>query len=232
MHSAPYPAIDFSKANLTDKNVFICGASRGIGQATAVSYAKAGASSIAIGARSDLKATEYAMRDAAKAAGKDPPKILQVAIEVTSKKSVDGAVQQIERDFGRLDVLIHNSDVLGSPAPIADSEPDDWWHIWEVNIRGPHLITRAFLPLLLKAGDKQIIYVSSVGAWLHMPGLSAYQPSKLALSRFTEFVDAEYADKGVLAFSIHPGNVPTTIMGPNGPREELKHGISVLLSIR
>ena len=122
---------------------------------------------------------------------------------------------------------MHNAGVFGAPALIADSDPETWWNTWDVNIKGPYLVTRAFLPLLLKGGEKQIVYVTSVGAWLTGATLSAYQTSKLALSRFTEFVIAEYGEKGIVAFSVHPGNVPgTDILGPEGPPEEIKHGKS------
>ena len=58
--------------------------------------------------------------------------------------------------------------------------------------------------------------MSSVGAHLIGPGFSAYQPSKLALVRFTEFLQAEYAAQGLTAVSIHPGNVETGILAPIG----------------
>lgn len=92
----------------------------------------------------------------------------------------------------------------------------------------PYLVARAFLPLLLKGGDKQMVNVSSVGAHLLNPGLSSYQPSKLALLRFTEFLCVEYGDKGLVAFCIHPGNVPTDIIkGPDGELpEHLKKSVS------
>ncbi|KAL9620356.1 MAG: hypothetical protein Q9204_008217 [Flavoplaca sp. TL-2023a] len=70
---------------------------------------------------------------------------------------------------------------------------------------------------MLKGGDKQIVNVGSVGAHCLVPGGSAYQPSKLAQLRFTEFICTEYGDQGVMAFCIHPGNVVTDIMGgPEG----------------
>ena len=88
--------------------------------------------------------------------------------------------------------------------------------------RGPYLVTRAFLPLLFKGGDKQIVFVSSVGSFLKSPNQSAYQASKLALLRFAEFLSAEYGDKGV-----HPGNIPgTDILGPGGVPEGMKHSKS------
>jgi NAD(P)-dependent dehydrogenase (short-subunit alcohol dehydrogenase family) len=96
---------------------------------------------------------------------------------------------------------------------IGDSSPEDWWETWNVNLRGPYLVTRAFLPLLLKGGDKTLVATSSVGAHLTNQGMSAYQTSKLAVLRLMEFVQAEYAEKGILAFAIHPGNVVTDIVG-------------------
>ena len=226
VHSDTYEAIDSSKANLRGKNVFICGASKGIGRAITLSFAKAGASCIAIGARSDQITLEKDIKDAAVAAKKVAPKVLQIKLDVTDQKSVERAAADIEKEFGRLDILIHNAGVLGNPAPIGDSDPENWWKTWDVNLRGPYLVTRAFLPLMLKEGDKQIVNVSSVGAHLTSPGLSSYQTSKLALLRFTEFVISEYGDKGVLAFSIHPGNIlGTDIMEAGEVPDAIKHGM-------
>lgn len=90
-----------------------------------------------------------------------------------------------------------------------------------INLRGPYLLSRTFVPLLLKSHLKTLINVCSVGAHLTTPGLSAYQTSKLAQLRLTEFLSAEYKDGGLIAYAIHPGNVVTDIMGPDGPPEEL-----------
>ena len=228
MHNDTYQAIDSSKANLRGKNVFICGASKGIGRAITLSFAKAGASCIAIGARSDQITLAKDIEDAAVAAKKLAPRILQIKLDVTDEKSVERAAADIEKEFGRLDILIHNAGVLGNPAPIGDSDPENWWKTWDVNLRGPYLVTRAFLPLMLREGDKQIVNVSSVGAHLTSPGLSSYQTSKLALLRFTEFVVSEYGDKGVLAFSIHPGNILGTDIIEEVP-DAIKHGMSYVI---
>ena len=91
-----------------------------------------------------------------------------------------------------------------------------------VNVHGPYLTTRACLPLLLKGELKTIINVASVGAHIVAPGLSDYQTSKLALVRFTEFVAKEHMDDGVIAFSIHPGNVPTDMVGGG---KDMREGI-------
>ena len=110
-------------------------------------------------------------------------------------------------------------------AKIAESDPEQWWNTWNVNLRGPYLVSRAFIPLLLKSsnGLKTIVNVSSVGAIVISPGLSAYQPSKTAVLRFSEFVAKEYAEEGLVCFAIHPGNVITDIFGADGPPKGMEH---------
>lgn len=159
-------------------------------------------------------------------AQRNPPKVLPIKLDVTSRQSVDDAASAVEKEFGKIDILINCAGVLSAMARVADSDPEDWWQTWTVNLRGTYLVTRAFLPLVLKGGDKQIVNVCSVGAHLVLPGLSAYQPSKLAQLRFTEFVCAEYGEQGVVAFCIHPGNIPTDIIGNlDDVPDEVKHGI-------
>ena len=90
-----------------------------------------------------------------------------------------------------------------------------------VNLRGPYLIARATLPLLLKSDLKTLINISSVGAHCVTPSGSDYQTSKLALLRLTEFIAQENADKGIIAFSVHPGNMLTDMV-KDSP-EGIKH---------
>ncbi|KAI0889384.1 NAD(P)-binding protein [Annulohypoxylon maeteangense] len=212
VHSDTYPAIDSAKANFNGKAVFISGASRGLGRAMAISFAKAGASMIAIGARSDLSTTAKEMKAAVASVGKPEPRILLVKFDVSDRKSVDEAADQVKKSFGHIDIVINNAGVLYI-SPIVDSDPDEWSKVFQINLVGPYLVARAFIPLLLEGSDKTIITVSSVGAHLKSPGLSAYQTSKLAVIRLTEFIATEYGNKGVLAYSIHPGNIPTNMLG-------------------
>jgi NAD(P)-dependent dehydrogenase (short-subunit alcohol dehydrogenase family) len=136
-----------------------------------------------------------------------------VHLDISSPSSVSAATSAIEKEFGNLDILLINAGILGTPALIGESDPDDWWKTWEINLKGPYLVTRSFLPLLLRGGDKTIVTTSSVGAHLTSSMMSAYQTTKFAVLRLMEFVQAEYAEKGVVAFTIHPGNVLTDIVG-------------------
>ncbi|KAH6723365.1 putative short-chain type dehydrogenase [Leptodontidium sp. MPI-SDFR-AT-0119] len=212
VHSDTYPGISPLSQPATNKSVFIVGASRGIGLAMAISYAKSGASQIAIGARSSLTSQKEAIISAAKKAGRSEPKVLAVKLDVSDQRSTEGAAQLIEKEFGKLDIVINNAGIIGVPAAVGDSAPDIWWETMTVNLKGPYLVTRAFIPLLLKEGDKTIITTSSVGAHLVTPGMSAYQTSKMGVMRLMQFVSEEYKEKGVIAFSIHPGNIMTNML--------------------
>jgi NAD(P)-dependent dehydrogenase (short-subunit alcohol dehydrogenase family) len=225
VHSDTYPAIDPTKANLTGKAVFVTGGSRGLGRMMVLSLARAGASYIAVGARSDLSRVAKDAEVAALSANRAAPKFLPINLDIADPKSVEDAAAAVEKAFGRCDIVVNNAGIIGDFALIGDSNPDAWWRVLEVNLRGPYLVSRAFLPLLLKTGDAYVVNISSVGAHLVGPTLSAYQTSKLSLLRFSEFLNAEYAGKGVISFAIHPGNIPTDIMGgPEGVPDNLKHG--------
>ncbi|KAL1986906.1 hypothetical protein VTN96DRAFT_5323 [Rasamsonia emersonii] len=212
-HHDTYPAI--AKSDQRGRVVLITGASRGIGRATAVSFAKAGAAGIAIAARSGLDEVEKEILAAAQEQQQTQPQILKLRLDVTDEASVANAVAQVEQTFHRLDILVNNAGYLEHWVPVADSDPAEWWKSWEINVKGVYLMTRAFLPLLLRSsnpdGQKTIVNVSSIGAHYARPGASAYQTNKFALLRFTEFLSVEYGSKGLLAFAIHPGGVPTEL---------------------
>ncbi len=93
-HHDTYPAISTSKADLSGRNVVITGASRGIGRATAISYAKAGASGIVILARSDLSSLKNELLQAAKDAGRAEPKVLSFAVDATDRAAVEEAADR------------------------------------------------------------------------------------------------------------------------------------------
>lgn len=203
--------------------MFISGASKGIGQKTALSYARAGASYIALGARSSLSAVEPEVLAAAKEAGHKPPKILLLTLDITSRASVVAATEAVAKEFnGKLDILINNAAVLEKWNPITETDEDEYWNSWEVNYRGVYWMTKSFLSLLLEEssgeGLKTIVNVTSAGAHNVRFGASAYQTTKFALLKFTEFIMVEYGPKGVLSFAVHPGGVPTA-MGLNMPKE-------------
>ncbi|ERF72992.1 hypothetical protein EPUS_08849 [Endocarpon pusillum Z07020] len=223
IHNDTYPAIHPANVSFAGKAVFITGGSKGLGRAMALSFAKAGASYIAVGARSDMSQLAKDVEAAAVSANRSAPKFLPIKLDVTEERSIEMAAAEVEKEFGKLDILVNNAGILGKHGLIADSNPEEWWQVLDVNVRGPYLVTRAFLPILLKGQDKFIVNVTSVGAHLVNPTLSAYQVSKLGLLRLSQLIYAEYSAQGVVSFCIHPGNSPTDIMGgPEGVADHLK----------
>lgn len=212
-HNDTYPFVDPIKSTLPpNSTVLITGASRGIGLATAISYAKAGAVKIGITARAaPPAATIDAIKAAAKSASKPEPEVLSLPLDVTSSDSITECAAKVRSSYGKLDILINNAGYLETFIPIVDSDPDEWWKTMTVNLRGPYLLCRAFIPLVLESDLKTVVNVSSIGAIRNRPGASGYQTSKSALLRVTEFADLEYAEKGLVCFAIHPGGVLTDL---------------------
>ncbi|KAI0108960.1 hypothetical protein GGR51DRAFT_115598 [Nemania sp. FL0031] len=220
-----YPYIDPEKqrADCTGKAVLITGGHKGVGLGVAVSYAKAGASKIAITTRAPLSKEEVEdFKDTMMTcAGSVRPDVdvedeVDVAVftmDVTDAASVREAAAQVKGRFGRLDILVCNAGFLARYDKILEGDEDEWWKSFDVNLRGGYLVTKAFLPLLLSSenGDKTIISMSSTGAMHFHQGGSSYQISKFALLRLVEFLMAEYADQGLLAYSVHPGGVTSDL---------------------
>ncbi|KAI6781126.1 uncharacterized protein J7T54_002482 [Emericellopsis cladophorae] len=211
-HKDTYPFINPAKANLAGKSVLITGASKGIGKATAISFAVAGCSKILLIARSDMADVEAAVKDAAKKANRCQPLVHSIKADITSDDSVKAASETAANMLdGSLDILINNAGYLEQWEPIAESKPSEWWWTWEVNIKGTYLVAHYFVPFLLKSTTKTLINITSGGAHVMFPGASGYQTSKFALCRLTEFIDKEYYQQGLIAISLHPGGIKTEL---------------------
>lgn len=226
VHHDTYPTIDPATNQnqpAWPRSVLITGAAKGIGRATAIAYAKSGAARIAVSARALQEAETVCAElvDEAKRIGRRPePQTLALQIDVCDRRSIDAAASTIQKAWGRLDILINNAAYLAPFVPLADGDESEWWYTWEVNIRGIYWVTKALLPLLLLqqdggggggGGDKTVINVSSIGALALTPGASAYNPSKTALTRFTEFLNVDHQEQGLLSYSVHPASVATSL---------------------
>lgn len=207
-----YDYIDpVTKSDCEGKAVLITGGNKGIGKGVAVSYARAGASRIAITSRSDAPDAVTDIEKAAVDAGRKKPIVTLLRLDVSDPASVKDAARVLEQSWGRLDILIGNAGFLAKYEKILDGDEDEWWKGFEVNVRGSYLVAKSFLPLMLRGGDKTIINMSSTGVSHFHSGGSSYQISKFSLLRLTEYLMAEYADQGLLAYSVHPGGVATDL---------------------
>ena len=136
--------------------------------------------------------------------------------DVARADEVDTWVRRVGDELGPIDVLVNNAGIEGAVGPLWEQDPDDWWHVFEVNVLGAMLCCRAVLPDMVARGSGRIVNVGSGGSYLPVQAGSialgtAYGPSKAALGRFGELLAAQVWDLGVRVFVISPGLVRTSM---------------------
>jgi NAD(P)-dependent dehydrogenase (short-subunit alcohol dehydrogenase family) len=227
-HSSTYDYISPLKLDLEGKHVLITGAAweTGVGYATATALARAGASAIAVtdlhGVSQDLVER---LKLAAVEAGHPRPVVLSAKVDISSRESVDALYKVVTQTFnGRLDLVINNAAHMEPNKSLLDSDPDVSWLTWEVNVHGLMNMARTFLPMLLSTKDSSdgrctMINLASSGALNVRPGSADYRSSKLAILRWTESLQVEYGEAGLLTFCVNPGAIKTKISEGIAPEE-------------
>jgi NAD(P)-dependent dehydrogenase (short-subunit alcohol dehydrogenase family) len=220
-HSTSYDTVSPLKLDFSGRYVLVTGNAfeTGVGYATATAFARAGASGIALfdlhGVSDDLVSK---LRHAAVDAGRSEPLIISCTVDISDAAAVRAAHVQVSEAFnGRLDVLVNNAAHMEPYERFLDAKPDVYWRTWQVNLGGLFNMARAFLPNLLSTraehGDGlcTMVNVSSSGALSARPASTGYRSSKLAVTRWSESLQLDYADEGLLTFSVNPGAIKTEI---------------------
>jgi len=196
--------------------VFITGASGGIGFETASLFASISSFHVIVGARSVEKGEKAVSEIKSQ---KPQGTISFVQIDVTDDKSINDAAATVEKDFGRVDVLINNAGIISH----AETLRDQLRETFETNTIGAAVVSQTFRPLLLKSQKAKIINISSgLGSITEMldpkspyfkAAVPAYMMSKAALNMLTAYDSAHLGDKGVKVWSFCPGYVVTNLTG-------------------
>lgn len=194
-------SVDFTE--LAGKTALITGASRGIGEATAREFADHGLN-VVLTARSLAPMQKIA--DDINAAG---GKALALACDVSNYAEVENSVAACIKSFGTLDILVNNAGVIDPIARIAESEPDEWGKVIDINVKGVYHFIRAALPIMEKQGAGIIVNLSSGAATNALEGWSQYCVSKAAVLSLTTCVHKEYAEHGIRIMGLSPGTVAT-----------------------
>ncbi|MED2972253.1 SDR family NAD(P)-dependent oxidoreductase [Fictibacillus sp. B-59209] len=187
------------------KVVMITGASRGLGKALALYFAKEGFN-LAICARTEGELLN--VKEETEAYGAD---VLAVTADASRARDVERFVALTEDYFGHIDVLINNASMLGpSPMPyLLDYPEEDFAEVIRVNSIGPFLVTRRVLPAMLQRNKGSIINVTSEAGNVGYAGWGAYGISKFALEGLTETWADEVAETGVRVNMVDPGEMDT-----------------------
>jgi len=193
--------------SLDGQVALVTGATRGIGERIAVDLADLGATVYA-GARDPADVT---------ADGQRP-----VRLDVTADDQVAAAAERIHVETGRLDVLVNNAGIFPEAGPLHETSTDDLDRTLAANLRGPTVVTKHCLPLLLdRPGPRVVTLSSDLGRFTGGEMGGSYPPyrlSKVGVAGLTAYLHAEYADRGLLANAVVPGWVRTDMGGLQAPR--------------
>jgi NADP-dependent 3-hydroxy acid dehydrogenase YdfG len=191
----------------------VTGASSGIGAATAVALADAGAS-VAIAAR---------RRDRLESlAGRIGGDVLVIETDVTDESRARSMVEQTVARFGRLDTLVNNAGVM-LLGPIVDAPVEEWRRMVELNLLGLLYATHAALPHLLAAAESDprrvsdVVNVSSVAGRFARSGSGVYNATKFGVGAFSESLRQEVTRRHVRVSVVEPGAVATELISHNRP---------------
>ena len=194
---------DLNAPELDGRGAIVTGASRGIGEATARELARHGVG-VVLAARSE--------GDVARVAGEirdGGGRAEAVVCDVASWADVERAVGRCREAFGGVDILVNNAGLIDPIARLADSDPDAWGRVVDVNLKGVYHALRATLPLMLERGGGTVVNISSGAATGALEGWSHYCATKAAVLSLTRCVDKEYAGQGIRSVGLSPGTVAT-----------------------
>ncbi len=202
----------------SDSVALVTGAARGIGRATALAYARAGAHVVV----SDIHDEEgEALAEEIQAIGR---KSSYVRADVSQESGVRALLDRVRSDFGRLDYACNNAGIEGEKALTMDASVENFDRVIAVNLRGVFLCMRAELPLILDSGGGAIVNMASVAGLVGFPSLPAYCASKGGVVQLTRTSAVEYADQGVRINAVCPGAVQTEMIDRiTGKDEEAVH---------
>jgi NAD(P)-dependent dehydrogenase (short-subunit alcohol dehydrogenase family) len=199
---------------LADRIALVSGASRGIGYATALALAKAGAHIVAL-ARTVGGLEE--LDDAIKAAGGSAT---LVPLDLKDFPGIDRLGLALQERFGRLDVLVGNAGVLGPLSPLDHVEPAAWDEVMAVNVSANWRLIRATDRLLKCSDAGRVVFVSSGIASLALAYWGPYAVSKAALETLARVYAAETATTNVRVNVFMPGPIRTRMRAQAFPGED------------
>jgi NAD(P)-dependent dehydrogenase (short-subunit alcohol dehydrogenase family) len=181
----------------------VTGGGRGLGRAIAEALAAAGAAVAVLARSADELAGTVAHIEAHEGWA------IPLPVDVTDRTAVEQTVATVEKTLGPIDLLVNNAGVAEPIGAFWELDPEDWWRILEVNLRGPALCARAVLPGMVARARGRIINVTSGAGAMPIPSATAYCSSKAALIRLTDTLAAETEPHGIRVFALSPGVVRT-----------------------
>lgn len=202
---------------LKNRVIMVTGAGRGIGEAAAKAYAAHGATVLLLGKNEDNLNRVY---DEVEAAGWPQPVVIPFNLETALPHQYDELAATIEREFGRLDGLLHNASIVGPRTPIEQLSGDNFMRVMQVNVNAAFMLTSTLLPLLKLSEDASVIFTSSSVGRKGRAYWGGYAVSKFATEGLMQVLADELDGSGsVRSNSINPGATRTDMRAKAYPGE-------------
>lgn len=207
--------------------VLITGALTGIGRATALAFAREGASVVVSGRRDEAG---NALAAELRALGAQAE---YLHADVRAEAEVRSLVEQTAERFGRLDVAVNNAGTEGQLGPVAEQSEANYRSTFDTNVLGTLLAMKHEMRVMLRQGAGAIVNLSSVAGQVGIGGASVYAASKHAVEGLTKSAALEGAAAGVRVNAVAPGPVQTDMLDRfTGSNEEAKSGFLASLPAR
>jgi NADP-dependent 3-hydroxy acid dehydrogenase YdfG len=190
--------------SLTGRVALVCGASSGIGHATAIALGAAGAAVVAVARRGDRLKTTIEKIEAAGGRG------MALAGDVSQETFASGAVDETLKRFGRLDILVNSAGVMQA-ANVENADTAQWRRVIEVNFLAALYTCHAALRPMRAQGSGYIINIGSLACRTATPVYNSYSSSKFALNAMTDGLRQEVGPHGIKVCMIAPGPTKTEV---------------------
>jgi 3-oxoacyl-[acyl-carrier protein] reductase len=188
----------------------VTGGAHGIGQAAARAFARRGLDVAILGRRSDdLVATADELHE------DHGVRVLPIVCDVASAEQVTIAADRVLHELGVPLVVVNNAGVV-ERSLVEETSEASWDHVLDVNLKGPFLVTRAFLPAMKGRKSGRFVHVSSISGTLGTPKLASYCASKWGLLGFTKALAEELRGTGLQTMAVLPGSVDTDMLRGSG----------------
>ncbi|MFN5707907.1 MAG: 3-oxoacyl-[acyl-carrier-protein] reductase [Planctomycetota bacterium] len=202
-------SLESLKVNLSGQNAIVTGASQGLGRAMAIALGRSGAR-VACVARNAAKLEETVA--SIRAAGGQAESL---AGDVSRRDVVDGIVEKVADEWGRLDIMVNNAGITRDNLLPAMSD-DQWDDVINTNLRGAFLFCRAASKVMMRARYGRIINISSVSGLIGNAGQTNYSASKAGMIGLTRSLSKELAKRKVTVNAVAPGFIESEMTAALG----------------